>query len=114
MLIVPKPSSEDSHEEWNRKETEAMREVAGLYGKTWHTWQVDRGDHIPLGVATLMGSVTHESQIDLDKALANRNRDYQVDHKDKARIRAAGGVKGPGIHENADFWWKGHDNSKLM
>lgn len=22
---------------------------AGTYGKTWHTWQVDRGDPLPYG-----------------------------------------------------------------
>ncbi|KAK5094061.1 hypothetical protein LTR70_005503 [Exophiala xenobiotica] len=45
-------------------------------------------------------------QIDLDAALARRNKDYGVDHKKKAMQRMNGGVKGPGIHENADSWWK--------
>lgn len=29
---------------------------AGTYGKTWHTWQVDRGDPLPYGVCGLGGS----------------------------------------------------------
>ena len=26
-----------------------MRKLVDTYGKTWHTWQVDRGDTLPLG-----------------------------------------------------------------
>jgi len=26
-----------------------MQKLAGTYGKTWHTWQIDRGDALPLG-----------------------------------------------------------------
>ncbi len=26
-----------------------MNEVIGLYGKTWHFWQVDKGAQLPLG-----------------------------------------------------------------
>ena len=35
MLVCPKPSA-FGHDEWAEAETAAMREVAGLYGKTWH------------------------------------------------------------------------------
>ena len=49
MLICPKPSTH-GRDEWQEAETAAMREVAGLYGKTWHFWQVDRGDQLPLGM----------------------------------------------------------------
>jgi hypothetical protein len=28
-----------------------MQKLVGTYGKTWHTWQVDRGDRLPLGEA---------------------------------------------------------------
>ncbi|KAK5937594.1 hypothetical protein PMZ80_010214 [Knufia obscura] len=106
MLCVIKPSSEPSESEWEKKEIEAMREVVGLYGKTWHTWQVDRGDELPLGKPVLMGSVTSGKQIDLERALAGRNEEYGVDHGVKAENRAKAGVKGPGTHENADFWWR--------
>jgi hypothetical protein len=26
-----------------------MKGVVNLYGKTWHFWQVDKGDELPLG-----------------------------------------------------------------
>ena len=47
MLILPKPASIGA-EEWEKAELEAMKEVVGLYGKTWHFWQVDRDDQYPL------------------------------------------------------------------
>ena len=48
MLVLPKPSGISS-EEWEKAEVNAMNEVIGLYGKTWHFWQIDRGDQLPLG-----------------------------------------------------------------
>lgn len=48
MLILPKPSGIPS-EEWEKAEVEAMNEVIGLYGKTWHFWQVDKSHDLPLG-----------------------------------------------------------------
>lgn len=54
MLVLPKPSGMSS-EEWEKAEVEAMNEVVGLYGKTWHFWQVDKGDELPLGELTLTG-----------------------------------------------------------
>lgn len=52
MLIHPKPAGHD-YDEWEKVELAAMQEVMGLYGKTWHFWQVDRGDTLPLGMAIL-------------------------------------------------------------
>ncbi len=49
MLVLPKPADIEK-EEWEKAELKAMEEVVGLYGKTWHFWQVDRGDELPLGM----------------------------------------------------------------
>ena len=34
-------------------EMELMGHLVGTYGKTWYTWQVDRGDKVPLGIPRL-------------------------------------------------------------
>lgn len=34
---------------WEITETEEAKEVIELCGKTYHFWQVDRGDILPLG-----------------------------------------------------------------
>ncbi len=39
-----------------------MKKLVDTYGKTWHTWQVDRGDTLPLGEPGCLPSclsVTH-------------------------------------------------------
>lgn len=30
-------------------ERQSLIDLQKTYGKTWHTWQVDRGDALPLG-----------------------------------------------------------------
>ncbi|MCJ1224247.1 hypothetical protein MMC12_000891 [Toensbergia leucococca] len=86
MLILPKPA-DISLEDWEKAELTAMQEIVGLYGKTWHFWHTDRGDELPLGQPVLMGSVTHRDQVNLDKALDERNRMYDVHHDQKAEKR---------------------------
>lgn len=54
MLVLPKPES-SSVEDWEEVELEAMKEIVGLYGKTWHFWEVDAGHEILMG--TVLSSV---------------------------------------------------------
>lgn len=112
MLVLPTPETHRGRaDKWEKLETEAMKEVVGLYGKTWHTWQVDIHEDIPMGVPKLMGSLTEYEQIDIDKALADRNRRFDVDHVHKREVRQ--GIEGPGIPQNADPWWKEAKAKKL-
>lgn len=105
MLILPTPETHRGHEDkWEKLETQAMTEVVGLYGKTYHLWQIDRGDEIPLGEPKLMGSLTEHKQLDIDEALKDRNERFDVSHKRKSEIRKD--IEGPGVHDNADYWWK--------
>lgn len=61
MLIMPNPLVPEGV--WEIAETAEMREVVGLYGKTFHFWQVDRGDELPLGMPELMMSFTRDDQV---------------------------------------------------
>ncbi|KAK5936619.1 hypothetical protein PMZ80_011147 [Knufia obscura] len=103
MLILPKPSGY-TDEEWEQAELEAMKEIVHLYGKTWHTWQVDAGHEFPLGRPALMGSATSPEQIDLDTAMTKRNQAFGVDHRKKAAARRD--IQPHHIHPNANSWWK--------
>lgn len=112
MLVLPTPETHRSNPDaWERLETEAMREVVGLYGKTWHTWQVDVDEDLPMGAPRLMGSLTEYGQIDLDTALQGRNERFDVHHADKSRIRE--GIETPGVPRNADSWWAEAKERKL-
>lgn len=92
MLILPKPESSTT-EDWEQAELDAMKEIVGLYGKTWHFWQVDAGHQYPLGRPLLMGSVTKANQVDLNEAMAKRNETFGVHHSHKHAARA--GIEEP-------------------
>jgi Protein of unknown function (DUF1264) len=111
MLVLPvPPSHRGKPEEWDKLETEAMKEIIGLYGKTWHLWQVDRGDKLPLGFPRLMGSLTEATQVDLEEAMKKRNEVYGVDLSKKQKLRDA--IELPGVLGNADSWWRGMELQK--
>ncbi|CZR57185.1 uncharacterized protein PAC_07074 [Phialocephala subalpina] len=132
MLIMPNPYVPNAV--WEVAETEEMKEVIGLYGKTFHFWQVDRGDTLPLGLSypewnidpipyqpQLMMSFTKDEQVsalgssipgakDTDKpqvpweTIKDRDRRYGVDTSHKKEARK--GIEGVKIHEDVDSCWK--------
>jgi hypothetical protein len=67
VLIMPNPNVLAAV--WEIAETQEMKEVIGLYGKTYHFWQVDRGDTLPLGKPELMMSFTKAKQVSFAKYL---------------------------------------------
>jgi hypothetical protein len=81
-----------------------MKEVVGLYGKLYHFWQVDKGHDLPLGQPTLMGSLTEDRQLDVDKAMGGRNREMGIEQGIKRKLREK--IELPGVDERADEWWK--------
>lgn len=81
MLILPPPATHIGYGDKREKsETVAMKRVIGLYAKTWHFWEVDKGHELPLGRPRLMGSLTEGRQTNLDEALKDRNKRFDVDH----------------------------------
>ncbi|EPE34598.1 hypothetical protein GLAREA_10292 [Glarea lozoyensis ATCC 20868] len=106
MLIMPNPTI--PNQVWEIAETEEMKEVVGLYGKTFHFWQVDRGDELPLGMPQLMMSFTADEQVPWDK-VKERDEKYGVDTMKKREARK--GIEAFKVHEDADGCWK--EESKL-
>jgi len=92
MLIMPTPAGVPTAV-WEAAETSEMRDIVPIYGKTYHLWQVDRGDPVPMGPPQLMGSfVTPESaklahEGGLDGLLKDRDERFGVDHHHKAKQR---------------------------
>lgn len=105
MLVLPYPTSHShSKSSWDELETKAMEEVVGLYGKLYHFWEVDKGDDLPLGPPKLMGSLTEDRQLDVDKEMASRNQEHGIDPENKRMLRDD--IPLPGIPESSDSWWK--------
>lgn len=61
-----------------------MQELVNTYGKTWHLWQVDRGDALPLGLPQLMMGFTADGQAD-PLLVAARDREQRID---SAKVKA--------------------------
>ena len=87
MLIMPGPQGLPTGI-WEEAETKEMEDVVGLYGKTYHFWQVDRGDKLPLGQPQLMMSFTEEEQCPGFKdMLGERDKRYGVSSQEKKEKR---------------------------
>ena len=84
-----------------KAEKALMKDFATTYGKTWHTWQVDRGDPLPLGIPQLMMGFTADGQVD-PKLVAERDRDLGLDTAEKQRQRAD--LQDPVVDPLADGW----------
>ena len=85
-------------------ERELMQEFVSTYGKTWHLWQVDRGDALPLGLPKLMMGFTADGQAD-PVMVAARDHDEHVDSKE-IKARRADLATRP-IAAGADGWQQG-------
>ncbi|KAG8530401.1 uncharacterized protein KY384_004903 [Bacidia gigantensis] len=106
MLIMPGPNLVPNAA-WEVAETKEMEEVIGLYGKTYHFWQVDRGDKLPLGGPELMMSFTEQRQgdvIGLKEIIQDRDERYAVSSEEKAKKREY--IEEPKVHKDADSVWK--------
>lgn len=66
-------------------ETELMKKLVTTYGKTWHTWQVDRGDKLPLGLPKLMMGFTADGQGNPEMVMA-RDKEFRFLPKRRRRF----------------------------
>ncbi|KAJ6095296.1 hypothetical protein N7486_006042 [Penicillium sp. IBT 16267x] len=108
MLIMPAPAGMPNAA-WEAAETAEMEDIAPIYGKTYHFWQVDRGDPVPMGPPQLMGSFRTEDDVKqacpggLDELLRERDERFGVDYKAKARKRAS--IADVDKHSDSDTMW---------
>lgn len=85
-------------------EKEVMKEIIRTYGKTYHFWQVDRGDKLPLGEPKLMMSFSQDGQCNPNLIKA-RDDLYKMSTVENIKQRAD--IETPAILEGADGWKKG-------
>ncbi|KAI5847224.1 hypothetical protein DFP73DRAFT_583836 [Morchella snyderi] len=84
---------------WEKAETKEMEGVITLYGKTYHLWQVDRGDRLPMGEPKLMMATT-EGSPHLDEMMKLRDERWGVASERKRVLRK--GIVEPRVHPDAD------------
>jgi hypothetical protein len=83
------------------EELAMMKNFATTYGKTWHTWQVDRGDALPMGIPQLMMGFTADGQVD-PRLVERRDQDLAV--STEARRRQRLGLPDERVDPEADAW----------
>ncbi|XP_065867737.1 oil body-associated protein 1B-like [Euphorbia lathyris] len=83
-----------------------LEKVAKTYGKTFHFWQVDKGDALPLGLPQLMLSVTRAGQL-YEGLVRDVEKRYGVCFEEERKKREY--MEGPelGVHPMADGAGKG-------
>jgi hypothetical protein len=84
-------------------EKDLMKVLIGTYGKTWHFWQVDRGDKLPLGIPQLMMAFTADGQAKAN-IIAERDKLYTASASKKA---ARADIPDSKVDPGADSWQKG-------
>ena len=85
-------------------EKELMKKLVTTYGKTWHTWQVDRGDKLPLGLPKLMMGFTADGQ-GKPELVKKRDEDFGINSEAKKKSRAD--IPTHEIAPGADAWQSG-------
>ena len=81
-----------------------MEKFVTTYGKTIHTWQVDRGDTLPLGAPQLMMGFTADGQADPAKV---RDRDRRFDVSTEENRKARSDIPEPRLAAGVNAWEKG-------
>jgi hypothetical protein len=81
-----------------------MKDFATTYGKTWHTWQVERGDALPLGIPQLMMGFTGDGQAD-PAAVARKDKETGTSTEAQKRRRTE--LAPPPADPAADAWQHG-------
>jgi len=84
-------------------EKDLMKVLIGTYGKTWHTWQVDRDAKLPMGIPQLMMAFTGDGQAQA-KILSERDSLYG---SSAAKKTARADIAEAKVDPGADAWQKG-------
>ena len=85
-------------------ERELMQELVNTYGKTWHLWQVDRGDAVPLGLPKLMMGFTADGQAGA-QMVADRDRAQRINSAEVKARRTD--LSARPVSGDADAWQHG-------
>ncbi|EEB89773.1 hypothetical protein MPER_12096, partial [Moniliophthora perniciosa FA553] len=88
-------------------EMPALKDLHTTYGKTWHFWQIDRGDTLPLGLPSLMKSANKPADLSPEVVKEHEQRtgtnvkskeEYRAKHLDKTYQIVDSGTDEKGSH----------------
>eukprot|EP01027_Heterolobosea_sp_BB2_P002053 GEZU01003091.1.p2 GENE.GEZU01003091.1~~GEZU01003091.1.p2 ORF type:complete len:260 (+),score=58.52 GEZU01003091.1:71-781(+) len=82
-------------------EKQVMKHLVNTYGKTWHFWQVDRGDPLPYGIPQLMMSFTQDGQA---KEELMKLRDLEANTTQEQSKKQREDIEALSVLPGADHW----------
>lgn len=88
-----------------------MEQMAGTYGKTWHTWHTERDAALPAGIPALMAGFTADEQID-PRLVQERDRRFDIDTAERRVAR--NDIEAPGVLPGADAWQFGQPMQLML
>jgi len=89
----------------------AIALLVNTYGKTWHTWQIDRNSALPIGIPQLMMGFTQDGQLspemiqsrdrerDISTAKERRPCEVSATHSARSRWLAVGTSAATGLEQ---------------
>jgi hypothetical protein len=81
-----------------------MADLVSTYGKTWHTWQIDRYPELPQGIPQLMMGFTRDGQVSAELIDA---RDQRMRVSAVAQRSDRSDIAGPQVDPGANAWQSG-------
>jgi len=81
-----------------------MTDLVTTYGKTWHTWQIDRDHDFPMGIPQLMMGFTKDGQIN-EPMLQDRDRRFGASTATLRKDRDD--IPWPQVDAGANAWQSG-------
>jgi hypothetical protein len=94
-------------------EQTAIATLVNTYGKTWHTWQIDRDSTLPIGIPQLMMGFTADGQLK-PEMIASRDRELKISTEDERKARADLAKSAPPVQPGADSWQSGHSPQLVL
>jgi len=85
-------------------ELAVMKDLVSTYGKTWHTWQIDRHPDFPMGIPQLMMGFTKDGQVNQQMV---QNRDKRFGVNTPALGRGRDNIPRPNNDPGANSWQSG-------
>ncbi|CAB3803145.1 OBAP family protein [Paraburkholderia fynbosensis] len=97
-LVMPRIPMEVEHT--------AIASLVNTYGKTWHTWQIDRDSALPLGIPQLMMGFTQDGQLEA-AMIESRDTELGISTlKERQNREDLAKSAGP-VQAGADGWQSG-------
>lgn len=81
-----------------------MNDLVTTYGKTWHTWQIDRDHDFPMGIPQLMMGFVKDGQV-TQSLLNDRDKRFGVSYQKEKANRAD--IPMPQVVAGANSWQSG-------